>query len=282
MPAPGSTSLPSLSDPSLVPPGVLDAIRELVTVVGRLRGEGGCAWDRAQDRRSLVPYLLEEIWELVEALEGDNPAARSSELGDVLFHLVLQARLGQEEGLFDLGTVARGISAKLVRRHPAVFGSATGVEGSPGETWEARKATERGPGGSLLDGVPGNLPALRRAEMTSRRAARVGFDWPDVDGVQAKVDEERRELAEALASGDRRAVIHEYGDLLLATANLGRFLGVGPEEALQAANRRFEGRFRCLEALAREQEIVLWEATPETLDLLWTQAKRSLAGEEQD
>jgi nucleoside triphosphate diphosphatase len=221
---------------------------ELVAVVARLRSEQGCPWDRAQTWESLRPYVLEEAYEVVEAIDRGAPGEVRKELGDVLFQVVLLARIAEEDGQFTVDDVAERIVRKMVDRHPHVFdpGHVAGRdEGSIG-AWEARKARERETG-SALDGVPDALPALVRAHRVSEKAATVGFDWPDAAAVRSKVDEELRELDQALESGDAAAIGEELGDLLFALVNLGRHLPVSAEDALRKATRKFEGRFRALE-----------------------------------
>lgn len=229
------------------------------------------------------PYVLEETYEVLDAIDaGDLPKLRE-ELGDLLWQVYFLARLAEERGAFDIEDAAEAIVTKMVARHPHVFGgedAGAGVGGGAGGAadpgsvgaWEARKAAERK--GSRLDGVPAALPALARAHRVGEKLHHVGFDWPDLAGVLAKVDEERAELAEAIASGDADHVRHEYGDLLLACANLGRFLGVAGEDALREANLRFERRFRRVEALAAEAGVRLEEAGLDRLEGWWQQAKR--------
>lgn len=236
----------------------------LRAVVARLRRE--CPWDRSQTLASMRPYLLEEAHELLEAMDQGDPAKIREELGDLLFVLELVALVA---GL-PMAEAEAGIEAKLRARHPAIFG------GSPGD-WESKKA-EAHPERSRVEGLPASLPALVRAHRVAEKVAAVGFDWPDSAGVMAKIREEEAELAEALAAGDPAAVAHEYGDLLLATANLGRFVGVAGEDALRAANARFERRFRGVEARARAAGLPLQEAGMERLEAWWQEAKREEGG----
>lgn len=247
----------------------------LRAIVARLRAD--CPWDRAQDAASMRPYLLEEAHEVLDALDAGDDAVLREELGDLLFQVFFHARLAEERGAFDLEAVLDGICAKMVRRHPHVWGdeAAGEVAGTVG-AWEARKARERA-GRSRVDGVPAALPALLRAHRVAEKVAHVGFDWPDLAGVLAKVDEERAELQAALERGDPAAIRHEYGDLLLACANLGRFLGVAGEDALREANRRFEARFREVESRARAAGVPLEEAGLTRLEGWWQEAKAALA-----
>jgi len=193
--------------------------------------------------------LLEETYEVLDAIDSDDPSALRDELGDLLFQILLMARMADEADEFTLEDVTQAVNDKMIRRHPHVFDphhQATGTEGSI-ETWEARKAKERSSDTSVLDGVPTALPSLLRAYRITEKASRVGFDWPDFSGVRAKLDEEIGELDEACADGHPEAIGHEYGDLLLTVVNMGRFLPVTPEEALRGAVKRFEHRFRAVE-----------------------------------
>lgn len=246
----------------------------------RLRDPGsGCPWDRAQDWSSVAPHTIEEAYEVADAIERDDADALRDELGDLLFQVVFHARIAEERGVFDFEAVAGAISDKLERRHPHVFG-AESVESAAAQTeaWESHKATERerqGAGGTL-DGVAPGLPALTRADKLNRRAARVGFDWPNLDGVIAKIDEERVELLEAIGGGDAAHIEHELGDLLLAVANAARHLGVDPERALRGANRRFEDRFRAVEAGLAADGKAAGEVGLDELESRWQKAKRAL------
>jgi len=277
-----------------------EAVAEVARVMARLRGEGGCPWDRAQTRETLRGFVLEEAYEVVEALDRGDAARIRDELGDLLFQVVFQARIGEERGEHDLAQVARGLRAKLVRRHPHVFGPEAERRRSPAEIerlWEELKRAEReaarkphgaeaaeaspalpaspGGGGSALDGVPAALPALLRLERLQERAARAGVEWRDASEALARLDEERRELLEAAASGDRRAIAHELGDTIGALVGLGRLLGVSAEDAARAAADRFAARFRRLEALAGERrpDRDLRRLGREELEGLWEVAR---------
>ena len=221
------------------------------------------------------PYLLEECHEVLGALDGDDMGALREELGDLLFQVAFLAQLAEEAGAFDLDDVTQGVIDKMVERHPHVYARDADTPAAEAEgtlaAWEARKAARRG--GSRVDGVPATLPALLRAHRVGEKVAGCGFDWPDRDGVLDKIDEERGELLEALASGEEDAIRHEYGDLLLACANLGRWLGIPGEDALREANRRFELRFRGVEAEARAAGIPLEAADPARLDAWWQAVK---------
>lgn len=258
------------------------AVERLVEIMRRLRA--GCPWDREQDLRSLRPYLIEEAYEVLEELDrvsaGGAWAALAEEEGDLLFQIVFHSQLAAEKGQFDLGDVATAVADKLERRHPHVFGEAA-VSGAPQvlENWAKLKAKERrekhGHHGSVLDGVPKDAPALQRAERLTEKASRIGFDWPDLSGVKDKLQEELRELDEAVAAKDRAAMEHELGDVLFAMANLARHLGIAPEDALRGANRRFTSRFHVVEQGLERQGIAFGEATLAQMDELWNEAKRA-------
>lgn len=254
------------------------AIDELLNIMARLRDpERGCDWDRAQTSRTLAPYALEEAYEVVDAIERGDAHALRDELGDLLLQVVFHAQIEAEAGRFGFGDVVAAIVAKLVRRHPHVFGEAG--PGAAGATqWEDHKAAERAARGarSVLDEVPLALPALSRADKISRRAARVGFDWPSAAGARAKVVEELAEVDEAVARGDRADTEAEVGDLLFACASFARHLGVEPEAALRAATARFERRFRVVEA---RQQAAGAPVDLATLESWWQDAKRAQRGD---
>ncbi|HEY5210472.1 MAG TPA: nucleoside triphosphate pyrophosphohydrolase [Stellaceae bacterium] len=228
-------------------------MRRLLDIMARLRDpERGCPWDKVQNFRTIAPYTIEEAYEVAEACEAGDPEALKDELGDLLFQTVFHARMAEEAGLFRFADVAEAISDKMIRRHPHVFGD-TDIADADAQTvaWEETKATERAAAGaaSVLDGVGVALPALTRAEKLQKRAARVGFDWPDAAPVFAKIDEELDELrAEIELGADPARIEDELGDVLFAVANLARHLRVDPEQALRAASRKFERRFRAMEA----------------------------------
>ncbi len=254
-------------------------IDELLAIMDRLRDpEHGCPWDRQQTHETLVPYLLEEASEVAGSIEEGHLDELPDELGDLLFQIVFHARLGKEAGRFDFETVVARICDKLVRRHPHVFGD-TRFASVAEQTadWEARKRAERdarqGGRSGVLDGVSRALPALTRAEKLQRRAARVGFDWPEARGVLAKIREETEEVAAELAAGAQPARLREeVGDLLFSVVNLARHLGVDAEGALRAANRKFERRFRAMEArLAGEGGVE--QADSAQLDAAWEAVK---------
>ena len=257
------------------------AVVRLVEIMAQLRSPGGCPWDAEQTPESLKPYLLEETYEVLEAIDSQATPAICEELGDLLLQIVFQTRIFEERGSFDLGDVAEGIAAKLVRRHPHVFaGQTVSNEESLLSQWERIKGEEksaRGETGGALDGVPPQLPALMRARKLTEKASRAGFAWNRVDGAFAKLEEELGEFRRAFRQQDQQAMADELGDILFATANLGRYLKIDPEEALRQTINRFICRFRCVERTLAEAGRSLEETSPQELQDLWQQAK-SLAG----
>jgi tetrapyrrole methylase family protein/MazG family protein len=249
----------------------LERLSALVEVVRRLRSPEGCPWDREQSHASLRATMLEEAYEVLEAIdEGSMPKLRE-ELGDVLLQVLMHAEIAQETGEFSLGDVADSVREKLIRRHPHVFGDVK-VSGADEvvRNWEALKAKEYGRE-SALDGVQRSLPALQWAWSLQRRAANVGFDWPDVEGALDKVREELEELRTAPTVEAREA---EFGDLLFTMVNVARKLGINPEDALRGSTGRFEARFRIMEQAARADGRALKELPIEELDQYWEAAKR--------
>lgn len=247
---------------------------ELVEIVAHLRGPEGCPWDKDQTLQSMRPYLLEEVYELLDAMERDaGEDGLEGELGDVLFVLLLITQIGADDGRLTLDSVARRIIAKMVRRHPHVFGDGADDEDPGGiAAWEARKTSQ---GRSRLAGVPRSLPALLRAHRQGEKAASVGFDWVEPGQVMDKVEEELAELQEAIQSADGPAIEHELGDVLMSLASLGRHLNTPPEAALRRANDRFASRFAVLERLAREEGVELsGSSDAAVLDELWERAKQ--------
>jgi len=256
------------------------SLERLTGIMSTLRQPGGCPWDREQTPASLKPYVIEEAYEVIEAVDGGDPRKLCEELGDLLLQVVFQAQIAAERGEFDIEDVIRGISDKLVHRHPHVFGDArltTAAEVT--HHWEALKREEKGGRVSILEGVPRNMPALAYSQALQERAARVGFDWPDVEGVVEKVAEEARELKEAAAT-ERKA--EEFGDLLFALVNLARRTGIDAEDALRRTGQRFKARFGYLEGACRERSVPVDSLSLEEMDRLWEEAKRKGAGEEKE
>jgi tetrapyrrole methylase family protein/MazG family protein len=250
----------------------VERIQQLVDVVRRLRSPQGCPWDREQTHASLRATMLEEAYEVLEAIDEQSMPKLREELGDVLLQVLMQSDIAAQSGDFTLGDVADAVREKLVRRHPHVFGT-TVVSGSDEvvRNWEALKAAEYGRE-SALDGVQRSLPALQWAWSLQRRAANVGFDWPDVDGALEKVREELEELREAPTVEAREA---EFGDLLFSLVNVARKLGMNPEDALRGATGRFEARFRMMEHKAKAEGRELKDLAIEEMDQYWEAVKRN-------
>ena len=255
-----------------------EATDRLLQLMRQLRDpQHGCEWDRAQSFETIVPHTIEEAYEVADAVERGDAAAIQDELGDLLFQVVFQARIAEELGLFDFSGVANGIADKLIARHPHIFAAETLGDEARETRWERIKADERKARGaaSALDGVALALPAAMRADKLQKRAARVGFDWPDTAGPAAKVLEEIAELAAATTDSDRA---EEAGDLLFAAVNLVRAYGIPAEEALRKANAKFERRFRAMEALALAQGSAFDTLTLDQQEALWTDVKASEPG----
>lgn len=245
--------------------------RRFVRVIRKLRKE--CPWDRKQTHRSLRDSLIEETYEVIDALDRRRHDHLQAELGDLLLHVALQATIAEQAGEFTMKDVLEGISAKLIRRHPHVFGT-THVAGAEEvkRNWEAIKLAEGRR--SLLEGVPRHLPSLQRAHRIQQRAARVGFDWDHPDAAWNKVREELEELRLSLARRSRKEREEEFGDLLFALVNYARFVGVNPENALRRTNEKFTSRFRFIERALRRRGKRPDDSTLEEMDALWNQAKR--------
>lgn len=258
-------------------------IEKLVQLVERLRGENGCPWDREQTRETLKPMLIEEAYEVLDALDSEDPAELKDELGDLLFQVIFHSQIAYEKNEFDLADVIDRSHSKMVRRHPHIFGNADlKTADDVLKNWEDIKAAEKGIESaskphserSLLDGIPSKLPALHRAHQMTAKAARVGFDWPHLREIMSKMQEEASELLQAQSANDPEKVADEVGDLLFVAANVARFLGVDPETALARSNSKFENRFRYLESEIKKQGRELRDASLEEMDALWEEAKR--------
>jgi MazG family protein len=253
------------------------AIERLLSIMERLRGPQGCPWDREQTLHTLRPYVLEETYEVLEAIDAGDPGEHCEELGDLLLQIVFQAQLRKEEGRFEFADVADAISGKLVSRHPHVFGDADAKDAEAVlRQWAALKREEKrrkGGGESVLEGVPREMPALARADRLTEKASRIGFDWPDAAGARAKVGEELGELDQAIARGDRDSIEHELGDALFALANLSRKLGIPPEEALRGTLARFVARFTHVERELARRGVAHGQATLAEMDAIWDEAK---------
>ena len=267
------------------PPPDQDPFRALVDLMAQLRTPGtGCPWDLEQTFETIAPYTIEEAYEVADAIDRKDYGELRGELGDLLFQSVFHAQIAREAGIFDIDDVVRGVVDKMVNRHPHVFGDVD-IENSDAQTnaWEVMKAAERAEkasgdesAASAMDGVALGLPALMRAQKLTKRAAREGFDWPNYKQVLEKLDEEVSEVVEAAdqPNADSEAVAEELGDILFVCANLCRKLGVDAEEALRAGNRKFERRFRQMEALAASQGVSFRSLGLVDQEALWTEAKR--------
>jgi ATP diphosphatase len=255
------------------------ALLDLLLIMARLRDPvGGCPWDQVQDFASIAPYTVEEAHEVAAAIEaGPDFPALLDELGDLLFQVVYHARMAEEAGRFDFAAVARAITAKMVRRHPHVFGDAPARDAAAQTSaWEAQKATERaaaGVGSGALAGVPTALPALSRAAKLTRRAARVGFDWPDAAAVLDKLEEEAAELRAEMPAADPARLKDEVGDLLFVLANLARKLELDPEDCLRSANAKFERRFKAVERRLAERGLAPADAGLDAMEDEWRAVK---------
>ena len=251
---------------------------ELVAIMAHLRAPDGCPWDREQTHATLKPYLLEEAYEALEAIDAKDDAELCKELGDVLLQVVFHAQIAAEKGRFDIEEVGRVIVDKLIRRHPHVFADVD-VDGADQvlQNWEQIKRQERRDQGqqapSLLEGIPAQLPALMRAQRIQTRVARQGFDWDQVAGPLAKVEEEFAELRQAWETRDAAAIEDEFGDLLFALVNTGRFLKVDSEQALRASVDKFERRFRALEEIVQASGREIAELSLAELDEIWDKVK---------
>ncbi len=253
-------------------PENLDQFAALVDIIARLRAPDGCPWDREQTHASVRGNLLEECYEVLEALDEGDSKRLCEELGDLLMQIVLHARIATEAGEFELGDVVRSINTKLIHRHPHVFGS---VKVKDSEevllNWQALKQEERADDTSILDSVPRQMPALGYSQEIQQRVAQVGFDWEDADGVIEKLAEEVGEFKRAESQEQRE---HEFGDLLFTLANIARRLGIDSEAALRQANRKFYHRFTCMEDLCRQRGVNFSELSFDEQNALWEEAKR--------
>lgn len=245
----------------------------LVDIIARLRGPSGCPWDKRQTHLSLRPSLLQECYEVLEAIDQGNTDKLAEELGDLLMQVVLQAQIAADQGEFELADVLQKINTKLVSRHPHVFDEARAADAEQvALNWETLKQQES-PGRSAISGLPQIMPALAYAQAMQRRAAMIGFDWNNLDGVLAKLSEELRELSEAEDIGTRT---REFGDVLFSLVNAARWLGIEAEDALRSTNKRFHERFRYMEEVCRSRNVDISGLSMEKLDDLWEEAKKKL------
>ena len=251
-----------------------ELFEKLLHVMDELRGPQGCPWDKEQTPASLVPCLLEEAYEVIGAIDSGDAAHLKEELGDLLLQVVFHSRIGKEEKTFTIDEVIRHLVEKLVRRHPHVFAEGQVTEADEAlRQWERIKAKEKKPGESLLGGVPDSLPALARAYRLGAKASRVGFDWPDIEGVLRKTEEELQELREEISRRDLKRIEEEFGDLLFSLAQAARFLEIHPEEALRKSAQKFQRRFEHMEKKISAQGKILPDCKAEELDRLWQEAK---------
>jgi tetrapyrrole methylase family protein/MazG family protein len=250
-----------------------DSFTALKKIIARLRGPDGCPWDKKQTHASLKPYLIEECYEVLQALDEGTPQKICEELGDLLLQIMLHAQIAAEAGQFNIDDVVRGISSKLIHRHPHVFGGQTVRDAGEVEVnWEALKQEEREEGESLLAGVPEQMPALAYSQSIQRRVARVGFDWEKVEEI---IDKLAEEVAEIRQAPDQQERAKEFGDLLFTLANVARRLDIDPEMALRSANQRFCHRFAYMEKLCRERGINFGSLSLDEQNVLWEEAKHA-------
>jgi tetrapyrrole methylase family protein/MazG family protein len=255
-------------------PQDLKKFETLVEIIARLRGPNGCPWDKEQTHASLRANLLSECYEVLEALDKGDTAQLGEELGDLLLQIVLHAQIAKDSGEFEIGDVIKSITAKIIRRHPHIFGTAKVKDAEEVmHNWEALKKEERTEGVSMLEGVPKDMPALAYALEISRRAVRVGFEWENIEGVIDKLAEEIREIKEARGREEKE---REYGDLLFTLVNVARWEGFDAEAALREANRKFFKRFTRMEELCRRRGLDFIKLSFKEKDELWEEAKREV------
>jgi tetrapyrrole methylase family protein/MazG family protein len=247
----------------------------LAQIAERLRAENGCPWDREQTSMSLRKYMIEESYEAIDAIESGKSDKICEELGDVLYQVYAHAQIAKEQNLFTIDDIANGIIEKLIRRHPHVFGSEVITTGEAvADRWENIKKKEREGKESILDGVPGALPALLKAYRVQEKTSRVGFDWSRITDVEEKLTEEIAEFREAIQEADESKVFEEYGDILFTLVNMARFLKIDPEDALQQSTKKFMTRFKYVEKTAAAQKRELKDMTLAQMDELWDEAKK--------
>jgi tetrapyrrole methylase family protein/MazG family protein len=251
------------------------AFDRLVQVMARLRGENGCPWDKKQTQDSLKPFLIEEAYEVLEALDENSPVKLREELGDLLYQILFLARIAEERGEFDIEAVLLESAEKMIRRHPHVYGEqkAKDAEEVLARWEEIKKVEKKGTRTSILEGVPPHLPSLLRAHQLQARASRVGFDWEHLDQVFAKVEEEMQEFKEAFSGRRTTEMESELGDLLFALVNIARFIEINPEDALRKSISRFIGRFRYIEETIARQGREMKEVSLDEMNRLWEEAK---------
>lgn len=250
-------------------------IKNLINVMKALREpDSGCPWDLEQNFASIIPYTLEEAYEVADAIDRGNMDDLREELGDLLFQSIYHAQMAAEKGSFDIHDVIHDITAKMIYRHPHVFGDKTAKTANDVDAiWEERKTASKKTNGSALDGVTSGLPALLKAQKLQKKAAKVGFEWPDISNVLDKLEEEIQEMREAIANNDQQNQMEELGDILFLLANYGRMLGINSEEALRQCNNKFERRFRGLEQDLKNEGSSVDAATLEEMEAAWNRQK---------
>jgi tetrapyrrole methylase family protein/MazG family protein len=250
-------------------------LNELIEIMAALRSEKGCPWDREQTRESLKPFIVEEAYEVLEAIDEKNPEAIKEELGDLLFQIVFQCRIAEERGEFGMAEVIEKIGKKMIARHPHVFGDADYKTAEEVLVhWEAQKKREGKQRESILDGVPKTLPSLLRAHRLQDRASRVGFDWEKVEDVLPKLEEELNEFRAALRGKKQEEIEDELGDIFFVLVNISRFVGINPEDALRKTISKFISRFRYVEMAAADKGKSLSDMSLTEMDELWDEAKK--------
>jgi len=251
-------------------------LEALLKIMAKLRGRNGCPWDKEQTRMSLRPYIVEEAYELIEAIEDDNPETICEELGDLLFQIVFQCQIAKERKEFTIDDVIDKVSKKMIERHPHVFGKAAYRTADEVIVhWEEHKKLEGKMRESILEGVPESMPSLLRANRLQQRAAQAGFDWENVEDVLEKLDEELKEFRDAVETEERKKIEEELGDIFFMLVNVSRFVGVNAEDALRKTIRKFISRFRYIEMTAARQGRMLSDMSLDEMDSLWNEAKKN-------
>ena len=254
---------------------VQEKFEELIKIVKRLKAPDGCPWDREQTNASLLPYFLEEAYEVIESVDNENWFELKEELGDILLHVIFQAVLAEENGHFNINDSLDNVNEKLVRRHPHVFGDAKADKAFHAkQNWEAEKHKEKNRK-SRLDGVPKTLPALIRAQRLQQKASYAGFDWDKVEQVWDKIHEEILELKEAQSNNEKEHIAEEIGDVLFSVVNLARFLDIPAEDALRRTNKKFTDRFSQVEAELKKRGKMVEDSSLEEMDAIWNEAKQN-------
>ena len=252
----------------------LNLLNSLIAIVRKLKAPDGCPWDREQTNRSLLPYLIEEVYEVVEAVEANDFESLKEELGDLLLHVIFQAELASDQNQFSLSDSIDSISQKLIRRHPKIFIEKNKVSNSDSPQWEIQKQQEK-KRNNLLDGVPVNLPALIRSQRLQEKAGAVGFDWEDIESVIDKVEEEVGELKLAIKNKSQDSFKEEAGDLFFSLVNFCRHLGLDSESVVREANRKFQARFNQIENILKVKGQSLESSSLSDLEFLWEKVKKS-------